>query len=52
MTAARNEPSQAVMRRLGMTVYAYFDHPRIAAGDPLRPHVVYRLRRADWARVS
>jgi RimJ/RimL family protein N-acetyltransferase len=50
MTAVRNEPSQAVMRRLGMTVFAYFDHPRIAAGDVLRPHVVYRLRRAGWAR--
>ena len=52
MTAVRNEPSQAVMRRLGMTVSGYFDHPRIAAGHPLRPHVVYRLRRADWARAA
>lgn len=52
MTAAANQPSQAVMRRLGMTVSGYFDHPRIAAGDPLRPHVVYRLRRADWARAA
>jgi RimJ/RimL family protein N-acetyltransferase len=50
MTAVRNEPSQAVMRRLGMTEFAHFDHPRIAAGHPLRPHVVCRLRRADWAR--
>lgn len=52
MTAVVNQPSQAVMQRLGMTVFGHFDHPRIAAGDPLRPHVVYRLRRADWARVS
>ena len=37
MTAVRNEPAQAVMRRLGMTVSGYFDHPRIAAGHPLRP---------------
>ena len=34
------------------TVSGYFDHPRIAAGHPLRPHVVYRLRRADWARAA
>ena len=27
MTAVANEPSQAVMRRLGMTRHAYFDHP-------------------------
>jgi RimJ/RimL family protein N-acetyltransferase len=45
MTAVLNEPSQAVMRRLGMTPYAHFDHPRIALGNPLRPHVAYRLTR-------
>jgi RimJ/RimL family protein N-acetyltransferase len=47
MTAVLNEPSQAVMRRLGMTRYAYFEHPRIAVGHPLRPHVSYRLRPAE-----
>jgi RimJ/RimL family protein N-acetyltransferase len=45
MTAILNEPSQAVMQRLGMTPYARFDHPRITAGHPLRPHIVYRLQR-------
>jgi RimJ/RimL family protein N-acetyltransferase len=45
MTAVLNEPSQAVMRRLGMTLYGHFDHPRIEAGHPVRPHVVYRLAR-------
>jgi RimJ/RimL family protein N-acetyltransferase len=45
MTAVLNEPSQAVMRRLGMAPYAHFDHPRIAPGNPLRPHVAYRLTR-------
>jgi RimJ/RimL family protein N-acetyltransferase len=40
------EASQAVMRRLGMTPYARFDHPRIAAGHPVRPHIAYRLQRA------
>jgi RimJ/RimL family protein N-acetyltransferase len=45
MTAVLNEASQAVMRRLGMTPYARFDHPRITAGHPLRPHIVYRLQR-------
>jgi len=46
MTAVVNEASQAVMRRLGMTPYARFDHPRIAAGHPLRAHIAYRLQRA------
>ena len=40
-TSVLNEPSQAVMRRIGLTEYFRFDHPRIAAGDPLRPHVMY-----------
>jgi RimJ/RimL family protein N-acetyltransferase len=43
MTAVLNTPSQAVMRRLGMTEAARFEHPRIADGSPLRPHVVYYL---------
>jgi RimJ/RimL family protein N-acetyltransferase len=43
MTAVLNEPSQAVMRRLGMILHTSFDHPAVEDGHPLRPHVVYRL---------
>jgi len=43
MTAILNEPSQAVMRRLGMTQHALFEHPRVPAGSPVRPHVAYHL---------
>ena len=51
-TSARNERSQAVMRRLGMTHDAAddFQHPLLALDDPLRPHVLYRLPRAAWQR--
>jgi RimJ/RimL family protein N-acetyltransferase len=45
MTAVLNEPSQAVMRRLGLTEVARFDHPRVAEGHPLQPHVTYHLAR-------
>ena len=45
MTAVLNEPSQAVMRRLGMTLQAHFGHPRIEPGHPLRPHVLFRISR-------
>jgi RimJ/RimL family protein N-acetyltransferase len=45
MTAVVNEPSQAVMRRIGMSLHTRFEHPRIALGHPLRPHVAYRLER-------
>jgi len=40
-TSVLNEPSQAVMRRIGLTEFTTFDHPRIPAGSPLRPHVMY-----------
>jgi RimJ/RimL family protein N-acetyltransferase len=42
-TAVLNEPSQAVMRRIGLTEFALFDHPRIPVGHPLRPHVMFHL---------
>jgi RimJ/RimL family protein N-acetyltransferase len=45
MTAVLNEQSQAVMRRLGMTPYAHFDHPKVDLGHALRPHIAYRLPR-------
>jgi RimJ/RimL family protein N-acetyltransferase len=41
MTAVLNEPSQAVMRRLGLTEVARFSHPRVPAGHPMQPHVTY-----------
>ncbi len=44
MTAVLNEPSQAVMRRLGLAEVARFDHPRIPEGSPIRPHVTYHRR--------
>jgi RimJ/RimL family protein N-acetyltransferase len=44
-TAALNTPSQAVMRRTGMTEAARFEHPRVPDGSPLKPHVTYHLAR-------
>jgi ribosomal-protein-alanine N-acetyltransferase len=47
-TTRENRASRAVMERLGMTHDPRddFDHPALAPGDPLRPHVLYRLSRA------
>lgn len=49
-TAAVNLRSQRVMEKLGMThdPAEDFDHPRLPEGHPLRRHVLYRLRRAEW----
>jgi RimJ/RimL family protein N-acetyltransferase len=51
-TAAVNEPSRAVMRRLGMrqTAADDFEHPRLPPGDPLRPHVLARMSGRDWTQ--
>ena len=41
MTAVLNTPSQAVMRRIGLSEVARFEHPRVPDGSPLKPHVMY-----------
>jgi RimJ/RimL family protein N-acetyltransferase len=48
-TVPANRRSRAVMERLGMTRNPAedFDHPALAAGDPLRRHVLYRLSREN-----
>lgn len=49
-TARLNVRSAALMQRLGMTRDPAddFEHPRVAEGDPLRPHVLYRLKRQHF----
>jgi len=49
-TAALNAPSRRVMEKLGMSEdsKAAFDHAAFAPGDPLRPHLVYRIARVDF----
>ena len=46
-----NVRSRAVMERLGMAYRAGldFDHPKLAAGDPLRRHVTYSMARTKAA---
>jgi RimJ/RimL family protein N-acetyltransferase len=45
-TFVGNDRSRRVMERLGMTRDPAddFEHPLLPAGDPLRQHVLYRLR--------
>ena len=47
-TVPANRPSWRVMERLGMhrDPADDFDHPRLPPGDPLRHHILYRLRRS------
>jgi len=45
-TAVENAKSRRVMEKIGMTYDPAddFDHPALAAGHPLRRHVLYRVR--------
>ena len=53
-TVPANAPSRRVMERLGMkrSPADDFEHPTLPKGHPLRPHVLYRLSRADWLQAS
>jgi RimJ/RimL family protein N-acetyltransferase len=44
-TVPANVRSIRVMEKLGMQRASSFEHPRLPPGHPLRPHVLYRLRR-------
>lgn len=49
-TSALNVPSEKVMQAIGMRrdEQGDFDHPKLAAGHPLRPHRLYRITKAQW----
>lgn len=53
-TTVANARSRRVMERLDMTHDAAddFDHPLLAEDDPIRPHVLYRLRREEFRTVG
>lgn len=50
-TSRVNARSWRVMERLGMRRDAGgdFDHPKVPKGHPIRPHVLYRIRRENRA---
>lgn len=49
-TTEANLPSQKVMQAIGMQAdpAGDFEHPKLETGHPLRPHVLYRINRAQW----
>jgi len=40
------------MEKVGMVYGSDFDHPSIAELSPLRRHVLYSLKRANWHEKS
>lgn len=53
-TVPGNTRSMAVMERIGMRrdLDGDFEHPRLPEGNPLRKHVLYRLRSEDYRRAA
>jgi RimJ/RimL family protein N-acetyltransferase len=50
ITAVINTKSVSVMEKIGMRTNPAenFDHPKVAMDNPLRPHVLYRLKKQEW----
>jgi RimJ/RimL family protein N-acetyltransferase len=50
LTVPLNVRSRRVMERIGMAHEAQddFDHPTLPEGHPIRRHVLYRLKKAQW----
>jgi RimJ/RimL family protein N-acetyltransferase len=48
-TTIGNLKSQAVMKRLGMTMIDTFEHPALPAESPLRQHCLYRITSKQYA---
>lgn len=53
-TAVTNSNSRRVMDKIGLVrdPDGDFDHPGVPVGDPLRPHVLYRLAADRWRAVG
>jgi len=53
-TSATNVRSRRVMHKIGMTHDPAddFDHPRLREGDPLRRHVLYRIKREEMLKAD
>ncbi|MGL4317970.1 MAG: GNAT family N-acetyltransferase [Pseudomonas sp.] len=53
-TVPANRRSWGLMERLGMQrdQAGDFEHPQLQLGDPLRPHVLYRLSQQAWREAA
>lgn len=49
-TSVINQPSEAVMKRIGMTKIDEFEHPNLDRGSPLKTHVLYKIKRQEAGR--
>lgn len=48
-TSVLNVKSMHIMKKIGMHFAGTFDHPLIADGNKLKPHVIYRLDKENYS---
>lgn len=46
-TSILNQPSEKVMKRIGMKKMGEFDHPNVKVDSPLKRHVLYKIQN-EW----
>ena len=46
-TSEINEPSQNVMKKIGLEFKQFFEHPKLPLDSPLRKHVLFHIHRDD-----
>ncbi|MDC7240194.1 MAG: GNAT family N-acetyltransferase [Spirochaetales bacterium] len=51
-TSRINKPSIAVMKKIGLHYRKSFSHPRITESSELCPHVLYSLRKEEYASAN
>lgn len=46
-TSVINQPSETVMKRIGMAKIGEFEHPKLGRESPLKKHVLYKINRQE-----
>ncbi|WP_223642978.1 GNAT family N-acetyltransferase [Planococcus sp. 4-30] len=50
-TSVINQPSETVMKRIGMTKIGEFEHPKLGQESPLKKHVLYKINRQEAEKL-
>ncbi|EIM05237.1 hypothetical protein A1A1_17240 [Planococcus antarcticus DSM 14505] len=51
-TSLVNEPSETVMKRVGMTKVGEFEHPKLEADSLLKRHTLYKIERKEFVNAG
>ena len=51
-TAEINKPSENVMKKIGLKKVGEFKHPKVGDGNPLKPHVLYKIDGKEFLMIA